>query len=274
MEDYQYPYYYQISNQAAIRNQRYFWICLAGQLCSACISVVLESFEAPYWVSGLFVLASLAFFLVIIYNGFPQKWKKCRFCAESIRSKSWQWMMILSVYKKDINGDLFKKHVEKIYIEVKNFCRKEDGVYHENITSEMKRVRNETLRNKEIYYRENRVRDQVNWYTEKAKDNGCKKRKYVGLVVVLYIVFLFTLFFQELPFSFSFLVVIASSIITWLETKKFHFLEESYSSILKDNSDLFNSRFDFCTEKEFKEKVRMCEKKFFSEYENWASKET
>lgn len=273
MEDYQYPYYYQISNQAAIRNQNYFWICLAIQLCTACISVILESFKAPYWVSGLFALASLAFFLVIIYNKFPQKWKKCRFCAESIRSKSWQWMMTLNVYKKDVNGDLFKKHIEKNYAEVKNWCHYDDGVYNVNITSEMVRVRNGNLSQKEKYYKDNRVLDQVNWYTEKVKENGRWKKVCVGTVVFFYLAFFVTLFFQNLPFSFSFLVVIASSIITWLETKKFHFLEESYSSILKDNSNLFNSNFNFSTNKEFVEKVRICEKKFFSEYENWASKE-
>ncbi len=271
MEDYQYPYYYQISNQAAIRNQRYFWICLAGQLCSACISVVLEYYQVSSLISGFFLIISLSFFLVAVFFKFSQKWKKCRFCAETIKSMSWQWMMKTKSFQEDDNGDLLKKQMKIKFNEVKVFCSNGDGIYDVAIKSDMACVRNKSLKDKERDYRENRVLDQVNWYNEKIKYNKTAKVVCIVIIVILYTIFGLTLFLCES--SMSFLVVVATSVITWFESKKYAFIENSYSSILLDNSELFNSRFEFNDEEEFKKAVISCEKSFLSEHQNWAAKE-
>lgn len=283
---FKYPSLYTISNKRAAKYQKYYFCTLRFEYAILIFNAVnaFATYDYKYYVSLALFVVLMLMMLFQFKKKFEQEWYKYRAITESIKTISWKYAMksepfnnddesknisILSSYLNDIVGgsEFISKSIDQ------------SSVTESTVTNEMKSIRSLPYTERRDIYVQNRVIDQRDWYITKAQSNKDTGKIWaVGIFLIYLFSFSCSLFNAlnthkpELIMPISILTTIASSLVGWVQVKRYSELSASYFltaheiGVIKEQSSYVYSDDDFS------EFVRDAEIAFSREHTQWLAR--
>ncbi len=248
------PALFNAADYASVKSQKYYsWLYLFNLVIivlitvGGSISLLIDQkhIKNLYVLIGVLYTLSLFFTILIKFNKWENKWYNGRAIAESIKSISWKYMLGSEPFNVSIEDSLvdnrFLDVMKNILNEIKGNNILNGGVFGSagQITDKMREIRKLATIERRDYYINNRIKEQRNWYSKKAKLNYyCANIYFTALIICQIIAIMFS-FYMVLNPDFlikytSILATIATSILAWLQLKKHQELSQSYSIAEQD----------------------------------------
>jgi hypothetical protein len=145
------------------------------------------------------------------------------------------------------------------------------------ITSEMERVRRLSTEERQTYYRDARVLEQLTWYAHKAKFNQRRATWYYwglfGTIFCAIVLALCRIRFPSTPYwPTDAFVTLAASLLSWIQAKRFQELAVSYALTAHEISFIRQQASAKMTESEFSQFVGDAEMAFSREHTQWTAR--
>lgn len=176
--------------------------------------------------------------LMLMLKNHHNTWYNARAVAESVKTISWRYMMKAAPYTKEEskkNRQQFTKEIRRILRQNQEISSQMTGKHanKDNITDKMEEIRKLSVDKRLDFYLEERIKDQRDWYSNKAKTNAYKGRKWFGSVIILLsialLIQLFKVDYINQLSSLSLVTTLATGGLTWIQTKKFRELSAAYT---------------------------------------------
>ena len=254
MNDNNYPNYF-VAGDTASKKAQFWYIRLFGldlllMVFSAILSVYNyqtdESKTIVYIISGILLLGAMLISIFLKVKKYEDIWYRGRALAESSKTLTWRFIMTSEYFENNISDEEADRRFIQRIREINNEFSDLNNVLSSTqlnlpiITDEMKRVRNLSLNDKKTYYLNNRIQNQIDWYSSKADDSKFKYDVWFFAIIILQFFALISIgFLIKCPSSdFNFVGVfstIAASGFSWLQVKKYQENKEAYTTA---NSEL------------------------------------
>ncbi len=273
MKEEQYPALFRSADAASNAYQRkYLNLILAEYALLFVASVLsLSVFASPivYAVATVVLGVSAAVLLTRAVGKPEQDWYKCRALAESVKTLTWRYSMCAFPFGEADETKArseFKQNLERTFKSNKDVASKiaEDWSAENQITTEMARLRALPLSERKSFYQRHRINEQRGWYSRKAAWNRKMSRRWVVASVLSYFAAAGLSVARILKPEINIwpidpLIVVATSIVGWIQIKKFNELAAAYAvtsqeigliNITLEHSEDVNSFSDFVIEAE------------------------
>jgi SMODS and SLOG-associating 2TM effector domain 1 len=175
----------------------------------------------------------------------------------------------------------FRDHLQELFSHNKNTAEKVEPNWSadDQITAEMNRIRSLKRADRTAYYSEMRITNQQAWYAKKARWNKKRSTLWSVAVVAAYIaaagLSLARLRFPEWQnWPIDPIIVVASSMIGWVQIKKFSELSVAYKVTAMEISLISPKLKAVSTDNEFSEFVSEAELAFSREHTMWIARQT
>jgi SMODS and SLOG-associating 2TM effector domain 1 len=174
----------------------------------------------------------------------------------------------------------FRNHLQSLFEENKDTAKKmaADWSAEDQITPEMDRIRALSLEERKQCYAAERIQDQRVWYTRKAATNKRSARKWVAAGIAAYaIAAALAVGRVRLPdrvWPIGPVLVLASSILGWMQVKKFSELAATYTVAAREIGLLRPKLDDVTSESELSDFVNDAELAFSREHTLWMARRT
>ena len=241
---------------------------------------------SPVWHIGyaVAVVGSSALLIYVSARKPERDWYGCRALAESIKTSTWRYMMRAKPFEDSTKlSEVQFKFTSFLQEILKANRHAGDLIAHspstgESITAAMTAVRSLPLMERKEHYRKDRIDDQRAWYLAKAKTNQCHFRGWVVACVMVQgtaiIVALLRISYdsQWSLWPTAPLLVLVSSIIGWIQIKKFTELASAYNLTAHEIGIIQTRLNHINTETEFSEFVNEAERAFSREHTQWLAR--
>ena len=284
-----YPALYQEADQASNRSQSgYLWTLRTqyGLLILASIFGVGISDSPFYFIAYAFVIfLSMG---ALLYAGVrkPEKdWYQLRAFAESIKTLTWRYVARAHPFETadDIRhpNTQFRNLLRENIEDSKHIGDALRGysISSEQVTTNMREIRESDLSSRKKYYLDNRINDQRLWYIKKAQSNRKSQKRWVILCVFIYLIaglsVLLRIEFTHPPVWFTEpLIVIGASIVGWMQIKKFNELSSAYTLAAHEIGLLKSEIQEIDSEEAFSQFVNRAELAFSREHTQWVARQS
>lgn len=212
-------------------------------------------------------------------------WYACRALAESIKTSVWRYIMRAEPFEDSTQlNDVqhkFASFLQEILDANKHVS---DSITHspstgEQITTSMNALRALPLEDRKELYRKDRIDEQRAWYVAKVKTNRRQFNIWVTACVIVQGIAIFLALLRiRYDSEWSLwptapLLILASSIIGWIQIKKFNELASAYN-LTAHEIGIIRTRIDHVsTEAEFSEFVNDAERAFSREHTQWVARQ-
>lgn len=282
----QYPALYDDADTASKSAQTEFFRLVATEfvLLVAAAIFSLEVFTStPFLIFyALIFIASLVLMLLRTLKKADQDWYKCRALAESIKTSTWRYAMRAQPFDdkqaQDARRD-FNLLLKAIFSANQHIGPRIAGLSPsgEQITSDMDDCRNLSLRERKKLYLKKRIRDQRDWYSNKARYNKRNLKIWIGICFSVYVVATVAVL-ARIPYPHSILpteplIVIASSLVGWIQIRRFGELASAYSLTAHEIGILQGRLSDVKTQIQFSDFVNEAELAFSREHTQWVARQ-
>lgn len=257
----------------------YITLFLAAVLSMSFLSgVVFYLLYAGAFVVGLLILITRA------QSKPEQWWYRCRALAESVKTLTWRYMMRAAPFagKDDEAKIALRDQLHEMFRENVDTAKAitNDWSGNHQITKAMEDVRAMSRDERMAYYLQHRVDEQRGWYSRKSTANRKSARFWIWVSGTAYIiagVMAFTRVAQpDWPYwaAIEPLIVVAASIVGWMQIKKFNELGAAYTvaaheiGLIRPKSDVVKNEGDFS------EFVNDAEKAFSREHTLWIARQS
>lgn len=208
---------------------------------SSISSIFTPKIPAPNWIIILCTSCLIVSTFLNIYILFfrPEKsWYEGRAIAESVKTLTWKFITGTKPFKLTLDDKnverLFNENLKKIIGQRKDFYVLIGKEYPDGnmISQEMVNLRKYDFEDRKFIYINDRIQNQINWYSKKSKENSLFKNITFGLIIGFQ--FLGVLFFiletnTSLRMSFTSLFITLTSVfMTWLQLKRYQELTDAY----------------------------------------------
>jgi hypothetical protein len=234
------PTLYDAAETESRDQQRYFFLARGCEFTALVIAAIAGLMPSD-WLGGAGPIVAVGAFgvaLLVRLSGWgdqaEKRWYDARAACESIKSASWQYAVCGESYRHgDATADSRFKALLKDVLKAlpKLDVAAEPG--GEALTSEMKQLRSALLKDRVEAYRDDRVDDQLTWYSAKATKNKRRALQSTGvlisveaLAVVLGLLRIKGVFDVD---WLSVLAAAAASLAAWKQTKNYTSLSEAYA---------------------------------------------
>lgn len=281
-----YPALYNAANDASISSQKnyltglkwYLWLSIIAAL----LAVYVKESKGAGIISAIFILVIIFLTIYQAFKRFDKIWYNGRAVAESVKTRTWRFIMRAEPYSDSENINLVKKSfctdLNDILVqnqELGSFLT-HPSMTEDTISENMLDIRKYSYEDRLNYYISNRINEQRNWYFTKANDNKkLGRRWFVGLISTHAIVVVLLLL--EIAYEFYFLptaaiIVAGSSILSWTQIKRFQDLTTSYSLTAHEIGILKSQSFEVIGEKSLSDFVKDAENAFSREHTQWVAR--
>ncbi len=239
----------------------------------------LSGYNRPAISILLLVLAGLFVFKIV--KRLDEDWYRCRALAESVKTSTWRFCMRAHPF-----GDAdkiaepkanFRNLLHDILKTNQSLAKNLTANGAEQVTETMLSVRALPLNERLAYYVENRINDQKTWYAKKSAANKRALNIWIVVTILIYLGAAISLNADQLGFvwatkAFDPMIVLATSVLGWLQMKRHGELMASYNltaheiGIIKSNSDSIE------TEGAFSDFVNEAELAFSREHTQWVAR--
>lgn len=183
------------------------------------------------------ILSTLLNIYILFFR--PEKsWYEGRAIAESVKTLTWKFITNTKPFKISLQQEkaeqIFNENLKKIIGQRRDFYILIGQNYPDGnmISDEMISIRNCSFEERKKKYVEDRIQDQINWYSYKTKQNALNKNIALGLIIGFQILAIFFFIFEKnlfINYSFtSILITMTSVFMTWLQLKRFQELTDAY----------------------------------------------
>lgn len=289
MQPSDFPALYQSADGSAQDAQRnYLWMIRTQYLLialAAAVSVGFGSSPDLYIIYVAILSASTALLLFTALQKPEKEWYGCRALAESIKTSTWRYMMRAEPFQDTPNlSDVAGRFSEflKVILDANSHIR--DSISRrpapgDQITIEMNNTRSLSLSDRIEKYRIERIKEQRSWYIAKAQWNRRHFRIWIIACVAVHALAIILAtarirhdnllhFWPTEP-----LLVIASSIVGWIQLKKFNELASAYSLTAHEIGILQTRLGAIDTEESFSNFVNEAERAFSREHTQWVARQ-
>lgn len=285
IEDKHLPGLYQSADTASIDEQKKYFKGIACYLILLIIASLFANFADDY-PNPIFKIISTVLFLLTLFIMIWLKvsrpddiWYNGRAVAESVKTRSWRWMMRAEPYVDSENIEIMRKHFVN---DLKTILKQNESLIgklgitvsiEDPISEVMIEVRKLDLLERFNFYKKERITEQAKWYNKKAKFNKHKSEFWfwstVGLHAVAIILLLYNIYDPKLKLPIEVIAVVASSVLTWLQSKKHNELSSSYSLTAHEIVLIKSETTRIETESDFSDYIMNCENAFSREHTQW-----
>ena len=279
------PGLYQSADSASIKEQKKYFKGITWYLIllivAALFAYISDGMEHPISkiISTILFLATMSIMIWLRVSRPDNIWYNGRAVAESVKTRTWRWMMRAEPYVDCDNIMTVQKHfvndLRTILKQNENLIGKLEvsASIEEPISDKMVQVRKLELKERFDLYRQERITNQALWYSKKAKFNKLKAKSWfittTGLHAIAIILLLYNIYEPTLKLPIGVIAVAASSVLTWLQSKKHNELSSSYSltahEIILIKSEITRIEKDA----DFSDYIMNCENAFSREHTQW-----
>jgi hypothetical protein len=239
-----------------------------------------ESWSA---VAGAFLfLITLGILIYLKVSRPDDLWYNGRAVAESVKTRSWRWMMRSEPYhsEKDPHQvqNEFINNLRDILKENESLSKEMDSGSSANspISDRMKEIRSKSLQERLEIYKLYRIEEQRTWYSDKAKHNKNQATKWFWFSVVLHIIAILLLLYKIMnsssDFPISVFATAASAALTWLQARKYSELQSSYTLTAHEIAHIRDQVVVLSNEDDLSDFVINTENAFSREHTQWIAK--
>ncbi len=177
--------------------------------------------------------------------------------------------------------EAFRKHLQDLLASNLAVAGKLSAAGADNaqISAAMDTIRSGTLDQRKAFYIEDRINQQRHWYVGKAKTNRASIKRWVAIGVTAYLIGgILALSRIQFPqwtlWPIDPVIVFASSVIGWVQIKKFGELAAAYTVTAHEIGLLQPTIETAATEVEFSTAVNDAELAFSREHTSWIARQT
>lgn len=237
----EYPAVYQSASDLSAGSQNAYFNALKWHMgllvVAAVISIINSSCPWASILQALVLLGALGC-AIYLYAAKPDRhWYSARALAESVKTSTWRFMTKAEPFANPDDQDRrsFVLRLKQVLDSNKDVAgRLSTHLDETQITDEMERVRQLSTADRQAYYRDNRVVEQLSWYARKASFN---KRKATLYYFTLFAIILVAIAFSISKVKFSsapywptdVFVTLAASMLSWIQAKRYQELSVSYA---------------------------------------------
>ena len=289
MPDLTFPALYHSADRAAARFQRLYLALVAGEyvllITASAFLLVPEAGRLLHVAYAVIFVVAIALLSYRTVRKPEQAWSLCRGVAEQVKSYAWRYAMRAEPFREQRKGAdahaAFRGYLRSVLDETPDLGRHMAGadIGGETITASMDEIRATSLDKRREAYRDRRLADQAAWYARK----GAEKRRagawwVAGAIAVLLVGFVIALlkivFHHELErIVIEPLILIASSILGWMQARKYNELAATYTIAAYQAGLLLGQVEEAEGEDAFAELVDEAESEFAQENHQWAAKQ-
>jgi hypothetical protein len=283
-----FPALFRRADTASNRYQReYLWLIQAEYALLFVASIISMSVFTGATIYVAFVVVLLLSLGVLVLRSVrkpEQDWYGCRALAESVKTLSWRFMMRAAPFADPAPASpklAFREHLHDLFRKNQTIADRidQDVPDGEQVTSDMERVRALSLDDRKRTYLKDRIEDQSGWYQRKAKFNKDAARRWaiigVGAYVVAVAMALARIRFPDIQlWPIEPVLLFASSVIGWMQIKKFNELAATYSVAATELGLLKPKIEEAHTEAELSLAVSEAELAFSREHTLWIARRT
>ena len=175
----------------------------------------------------------------------------------------------------------FIQHLQRILDENRSTAEAIEAEWsdQDQITAEMERLRRLTLEERKAVYLRDRVQEQRSWYNRKAISNKKLAKMWIGLGVLCYVAAI-ALVLSRIRFTdwhywpIEPIIVLASSIIGWMQIKKFNELGAAYTVAAHEIGLIIPRLLDVSSDADLSACVNEAELAFSREHTMWIARQS
>ncbi len=281
------PGLYQSADRCSLEAQREYFLALRVYLCLLVLAAFV-SFVSPRSACG--ALAAAGLFLatlgILIYLRVKRPddiWYNGRAVAESVKTRSWRWMMRADPYEEELGDEVVSKSFISDLKAILDQNRSLSSLLavsgiNEPISKEMRQVRALPLSDRLDVYLQQRVRNQAEWYSKKAIYNRKRARQWFWVSVLLHsaaiVMLLYRIRDPEMGLPVEALATAASAVLTWIQAKKHGELNSSYILAAHEITLIRGEGASIKSETELCEFVLNSESAFSREHTQWTARKS
>lgn len=284
-EDKDLPGLFQLADTASIKEQQKFFKGIFWYLILLIVAALFAFFADDY-PNPIFKIISTVLFLLTLFimvwlrvSRPDDIWYNGRAVAESVKTRSWRWMMRAEPYFDCDNIEIVRKH---FVIDLKTILKQNENLIgklgisasvEEPISAKMIEVRMLNLSDRFNFYRQERITNQAIWYTNKSKFNEKRAEMWFWTTVSLHslaiLLLLYNIYDPNAKLPIEVVAVAASSVLTWLQAKKHNELSSSYSLTTHEIILIKSEITIIKSEEDLSEYIMNCENAFSREHTQW-----
>jgi len=284
------PGLYQIADNSSTKEQSKYFNGIAWYLFLLFVAAFFAYFSDGKTNPSFKIISTILFlgtmFIMIWLRVYKPDdiWYNGRAVAESVKTRSWRWMMRAEPYIDCENVEIMRRHFVndlKTILEQNKSLIGKLGVgasIEDPITKIMLQVRKLTLQERFDLYRRERIIEQALWYSKKSKFNKKRASFWFWSTVCLHacaiILLLVNISQVNLKLPIEVIAVAASSVLTWLQAKKHNELSSSYSLTAHEIVLIKSESTTIDNEKDFSDYIMNCENAFSREHTQWFARKT
>ncbi|MFN3558975.1 MAG: DUF4231 domain-containing protein [Brevundimonas sp.] len=286
MDNINFPALFQSADEASNKAQQRYLLLIRSEYLVLFVAAALSmpwSTEPIYYAAyALIFVISIVLLLVRKLMKLEQGWYRTRALAESIKTSSWRYMMKTPPFDGQ-QADARREFVDLLRDLLSS--NREAGralastvTTGEQVTDVMESHRSQALAARKATYISGRIDDQCGWYARKAIFNRNASITWITLCIGVYIaaggIVLSRIAFPDWTiWPISPLIVCASSIIGWMQIKKFGELSSAYALTAQEIGLIKAKVGEEMDESEFSEFVNEAELAFSREHTQWIARQ-
>lgn len=289
MDDADYPALFRCADQASNRQQAFYLALLKAEygllLLAAVLSMNVFS-GATFYAAYAFVFVLLIAILLTRYIAKPeQDWYKCRALAESTKTLTWRYVMQSAPFGAQPHAKQpkaeFRNHLHQLFTANRAAAEKIDPSWSadDQITARMDEIRDQSFDERKTQYIRDRVQEQRGWYARKAKFNKDAALKWVVIAVGAYLTAM-ALSISRIRFPewqiwpIEPVIVFATSVIGWVQIKKFNELSAAYTVTAHEIGMIKPKVEAAASERDLSDAINEAELAFSREHTLWIARQT
>jgi len=280
------PGIYQSADKASRSAQSSYFFGLRSYL----VLLVVAAFVAFMWTKDSYgAIASAALFLITLgilialrVKRPDDLWYNGRAVAESVKTRAWRWVMRAEPYEDTDNIEIVSKQFinDLKAILTQNQSLSEvlncNAGIQDPISETMKKIRALPVVERLEIYKEQRIKDQANFYSTKSLFNKRRAKQWFWVSVSLHSAAVAMLLYRIKDpisnFPVEVIATAAGAVLTWLQAKKHNELTSSYALTAHEIVLIKGEALSVKNEKDLSEFVLDSETAFSREHTQWAAR--
>ncbi len=280
------PGLYQSADKASLDAQFWYFNGLRAYLILL-VTAAMVSFLWPKdvyaaLVSAVLFLITLGILIALRIKRPDDIWYNGRAVAESVKTRSWRWVMRAEPYENIDNLEIVSKQFISDLKAILNQNRSLSTIFHTStgiqapISETMKMIRSLNVDERLTLYKKQRIDNQANWYSLKSLFNKRRAKQWFWVSVVLHGIaislLLYNIIAPGLDLPIEVVATAAGAVLTWLQAKKHNEFNSSYALAAHEIVLIKGEALSVRTEEELSEFVFNSETAFSREHAQWSAR--
>jgi hypothetical protein len=288
MEESDFPALYNAADSASLEAQSNYFNALRLYL----ILLVAAAFTSFSWPQGVYgAIVSVALFLITLgilvwikVKKPDDIWYNGRAVAESVKTRTWRWMMKAEPYDKAISEEQTQRELLSDLKEILHQNRSLSGCLKwtpdlgEAISNKMISIRILPWQERLDIYKSDRIDNQSIWYSKKSQLNKRRAKQWFAVSILFHSIAIIMLLYRikeptaSLPIAV--IAAAASAVLTWVQAKKHNELNASYTLAAHEIVIIKGEAISVKDEPHLSEFVMNSESAFSREHTQWVARKS